>query len=227
MIEHRTVRSDGGIVTARSYGTRLGSWVARTVATVVALPLSVLALATTLVPSVIAALVSVTVVGSVAWIVPFRISRWWLRLAARYCDFVGVAQTDDLEHRAGGRAQLHDRRSWRRLLAVGAGLPASALAAFGAYLTVVLAVRFVYYPIAAAGHPDYYRPAWGGPTYLGACAVHMIPCVVALVLAPWIIHRLHRLQARAWSYGSAGDGDARHTEVDAGDSRRGRRNALV
>ncbi|HET7487583.1 MAG TPA: hypothetical protein VFJ85_06600 [Acidimicrobiales bacterium] len=61
------------------------------------------------------------------------------------------------------------------------------LAVLAAYLVVRAVVEVV---TVHPGHPASYRDDWGGPTYPGVLAVHVLPGVLAAVLAwRWIARR--------------------------------------
>ena len=87
-------------------------------------------------------------------------------------------------------------RNWRCAGFLLLNLPLSALT-FGVVTAMgLLLVRAATYPFLAWGDESYYEQAWGGPTYLGAVAVHSGPGVLVLLLGPAVIRALTGLHAR-------------------------------
>jgi hypothetical protein len=84
------------------------------------------------------------------------------------------------------RARLRDRQTWSEIVYLLVAGPAGCASALVVVFVCYVIAQAVGYPFSATkvGYTD---NAWGGPSYLGATAVHSGAGVVALFLGPWLV----------------------------------------
>ncbi len=144
---------------------------------------------------------------SVIWLVPLLACVWANRAAQVPATTLGgFASYFVLVILAGPRAER-----WRAERVLGVRLPRGAAGVAGrlgyaladlplslagaglvAYWVVVVLRNVVLYPLF--GWTSYPDPAWGGPTPLGAVALHFAAGVAALFVGPWLIGRFVGVQ---------------------------------
>jgi hypothetical protein len=165
---------------------------------VVSLPVALVGFVLTVVLVGVGAVVSLTVVGAVFLVLAFGVTRglaaferarvrWLLRLPA------------PMPRRRTGRGllgRLRERRNWREAWFLLLNLPLAVLSFCTVLLLAVLLVRGATYPFLAAGNRSFYEQAWGGPSYLGAVAVHTVPGVLVLLFGPAVLRAVTGLQGR-------------------------------
>jgi hypothetical protein len=91
-------------------------------------------------------------------------------------------------------ARLRDRQSWKDIAYALLSLPIGALCFTLLALMAELLVRAAVYPVVALAEKTY-QTDWGGPTYVGAVALHSGQGVVGLFFLPLILRGLTGLQA--------------------------------
>jgi hypothetical protein len=165
------------------------------------LPLALVGFVTTVVGLVVSLVLSLTVVGLFVLVPVFALVAGLARLEQRRALWLlGPTAGERPATRGGSRPgpiqRLKDGRNWRCASFLLLNLPLSALTFGVVAALVVFLVRAVTYPFLAWGDESYYTQAWGGPTYLGAVAVHSGPGVLVLLLGPALIRALTGLHAR-------------------------------
>lgn len=171
--------------------------------TALSVPLGVLFFIVTLFSVAISAALSVTLVGSVIFLLTFAVSRANTRIERARARWILSQHVDEPPRNPvrGGpiartRIRLTDPQSWRDVRFLLAGLPLSALSLLTIFAFFFLPARGLYFPIRAWHDPAFYRIAWGGPTYLGACLVHSGPGLLMLVFGPRVFTALTNFQVR-------------------------------
>lgn len=108
--------------------------------------------------------------------------------------------------------------TWRYVAFIVTNLPLSLVTTFLCIYPWLQTVYSLSYPIVQA-HTTFTEHAWGGPTWLGAVAVHTLPGIPMLFAAPWIVRGATGVHA-AWARlllgtrGRAGAGGSDSTEDD-------------
>lgn len=148
-----------------------------------------------------------------------RIARWE-RARARALLGLALAEPAYREPRRPGplrrlAARLRDPQRWKDVAYALLGLPLGALCLTVASLLGALVARAAVYPFAALAQRTY-PTDWGGPTYLGAVALHTGQGLVVLFVLPLVLRGLSGLQARAVRGLLAGRLDPAAEAVDDG-----------
>ncbi|HXP21090.1 MAG TPA: sensor domain-containing protein [Streptosporangiaceae bacterium] len=168
------------------------------------MPLGLAGFIVTMLSLAVSAAGSLTVVGTLCFIQTFAVARLWTRLDRGLARWLLRLPADEPPRRQPSRpgltarfaAGMRDRQSWRDIGFILLYLPAGILLALIVGLMAVLILRGVTYPFKAWDNVAYYREAWGGPSYLGAVAVHSVPGLLAIILGPAVIRAATGLQGR-------------------------------
>lgn len=176
----------------------------RTLYALLSLPAGFAGFVVTVLSLAVSAVLSVTVVGALCFNLAFALVQLCTRLerslARRLLRLPAgePLRREPVRPGPAGRlaARMTDRQSWRDIGFILVNLPVSILAAFVIVLAAVLIVRGITYPFMAWGNVAYYHQAWGGPTYLGAVAVHSVPGLLTVILGPVVIRTVTGLQGR-------------------------------
>lgn len=170
----------------------------------ISLPIAFVGFVLIVVTVSISTVLSLTVVGALLIIPTFALTRLLTRIErARARRLLGLDVSEPRRARPAGapwrrvRIRWQDRQSWRDVGFLLLHLPLALLSFLAAVSLVYFFVRGASYPFQAAGDPSYYEKAWGGPTYLGAVAVHSSPALIVLISGPAILRAVTGLQARA------------------------------
>lgn len=112
--------------------------------------------------------------------------RSWVRVMLK----VDVGTPEPLQVGGGPlrrwKSRCADLRTWRDVLFMIANLPISLVLLYLCAWPWVQTVYSLSYPIMQ-WNTQFGPGAWGGPSWIGAVAVHTLPGFVTLFLGPWLI----------------------------------------
>jgi len=167
---------------------------------VLSLPIGVVFMVVTLAGLVISAALTLVLVGLVCFGVTFTLTRSAARIErarARWLIGVDVAKPPRFPPPRRGliqrvRSRLRDRQTWSEVAYLLLGGPLGVVSALLVILVCFVIAQAVAYPFNALS-PGYTDNAWGGPTYLGAVAIHSGAGLVTVFAGPWLIWALTAL----------------------------------
>lgn len=152
----------------------------------------------------LSSLLTLTIVGSFIFVPAFATIRGFVGLERRRARWLLRVSAGDPRRRAahGGpirrlRTRLTDPQTWRDVGFLMLNLPLGLLSFVTVFAVGFLIVRAVAYPFEAWDNVPFYQDAWGGPSYLGAVAVHSGPGLLALIFGPMVIRAVTRLHGSA------------------------------
>lgn len=166
-------------------------------------PLAVVSFVAVVPGTIVGTVLMITLIlGAIALLVFFSLTRtvgsvhrWWARIG------LGLIITQPAAlNPAGGplarlRVRVADPRTWRELAFATLNLPAGfAVTALSIY-PWMQTIYSLSYPIVQ-WNTTFTVDAWGGPSWIGAVAVHTLPGIPMLFLAPWWIYAVTWLHGR-------------------------------
>lgn len=195
---------------------RADTW-RRTAYGVACFPLAAISFALVIPGTIVGTVLMITVIlGAIILLVLFALTRtvgsvhrWWARIG------LGLFITPPARLRLSGgplarlRIRVTDPRTWRDLAFMIINLPAGfAVTALSIY-PWLQTIYSLSYPIVQR-NTTFTADAWGGPSWIGAVAVHTLPGIPMLFLAPWLVYAatwLHGRLVRAMLGGRARTGE--------------------